>query len=72
LLALGLRVVFCAAGPLSSYVAVKLASINNVGPCHYIQLVGGGLISYFIWHDKPSLWTLPVEDWTLALRFGLS
>jgi drug/metabolite transporter (DMT)-like permease len=47
--------VFCAAGTLSFYVAVKHTSASNVSQYHYTQLVTGALISYFVWHDKPGL-----------------
>jgi len=54
-LALGTMGVFCAAGTLSFYVAVKHTSAGNVAQYHYTQLVTGGLISYLVWHDKPGL-----------------
>jgi drug/metabolite transporter (DMT)-like permease len=54
-LALGMMGVFCAAGTLSFYVAVKHTSASNVSQYHYTQLVTGALISYFVWHDKPGL-----------------
>jgi drug/metabolite transporter (DMT)-like permease len=54
-LALGIMGVFCAAGTLSFYFAVKHTSASNVSQFHYTQLLTGGLISYIVWHDKPGL-----------------
>jgi drug/metabolite transporter (DMT)-like permease len=54
-LALGMMGVFCAAGTLSFYVAVKHTSASNVSQYHYTQLLTGALISYIVWHDKPGL-----------------
>jgi drug/metabolite transporter (DMT)-like permease len=54
-LALGMMGVFCAAGTLSFYVAVKHTSASNVSQYHYTQLVTGALISYLVWHEKPGL-----------------
>jgi drug/metabolite transporter (DMT)-like permease len=54
-LALGMMGVFCAAGTLSFYVAVKHTSASNVSQYHYTQLVTGALISYLVWHDRPGL-----------------
>ena len=54
-LALGMMGIFCAAGTLSFYVAVKHTSASNVSQYHYTQLVTGALISYLVWHDKPGL-----------------
>jgi drug/metabolite transporter (DMT)-like permease len=54
-LALGMMGVFCAAGTLSFYVAVKHTSASNISQYHYTQLVTGALISYIVWHDKPGL-----------------
>ena len=54
-LALGMMGVFCAAGTLSFYVAVKHTSASNVSQYHYTQLLTGSLISYLVWHDKPGL-----------------
>jgi len=55
LLTLGLMGVFCAAGTLSFYYAVKHTSASNVSQFHYTQLLTGALISYLVWHDKPGL-----------------
>ena len=49
---------FCAAGTLAFYVAVKYTSAGNVSQYHYTQLVTGSLISYLVWHDKPGVWML--------------
>ena len=57
-LALGLMGIFCAAGTLAFYVAVKHTSAGNVSQYHYTQLVTGALISYLVWHDKPGVWML--------------
>jgi drug/metabolite transporter (DMT)-like permease len=54
-LALGLMGIFCAAGTLSFYFAVKHTSAGNVAQYHYTQLLTGALISYVVWHDKPGL-----------------
>lgn len=54
-LALGMMSIFCAAGTLSFYFAVKHTSASNVSQLHYIQLLTGALISYIAWHDKPGL-----------------
>ena len=54
-LALSMMGVFCAAGTLSFYVAVKHTSASNVSQYHYTQLLTGALISYIVWHDKPGL-----------------
>lgn len=54
-LALLLMGVFCAAGTLCFYVAVKHTSAGNVAQYHYTQLPTGALIAYVVWHDKPSL-----------------
>jgi drug/metabolite transporter (DMT)-like permease len=35
--------------------AYKLAPAATVAPFHYSQIITGGLIGYFIWHDVPSL-----------------
>jgi len=55
-LALGAMGVFCAAGTLSFYFAVKHTSASNVSQYHYTQLLTGALISYVVWHDKPGIW----------------
>jgi drug/metabolite transporter (DMT)-like permease len=55
LFAMGL---FCALGTLCFYIAVKHTSAANVAQYHYTQLVTGTLLTYLIWHDKPSLYVL--------------
>ena len=50
--------VFCAAGTLAFYVAVKYTSAGNVSQYHYTQLVTGALISYLVWHERPGVWML--------------
>lgn len=47
--------IFCAAGTLCFYIAVKHTSAANVSQYHYTQLLTGTLLSYLIWHDKPGL-----------------
>lgn len=47
--------IFCAAGTLSFYRAVKHTSASNVSQYHYTQLVTGTLVSYLVWRDKPGL-----------------
>jgi drug/metabolite transporter (DMT)-like permease len=56
--ALVLMGVFCAAGTLSFYVAIKYTSAGNVAPYHYTQLITGTLVSFIIWRDKPALPTI--------------
>ncbi len=46
---------FCAAGTLCFYIAVKHTSAANVSQYHYTQLLTGTLLSFLIWHDKPGL-----------------
>jgi drug/metabolite transporter (DMT)-like permease len=50
LFAMGL---FCAAGTLCFYIAIKHTSAANVAQYHYTQLPTGMLVSYLIWHEKP-------------------
>jgi drug/metabolite transporter (DMT)-like permease len=54
-MALGMMGIFCAAGTLSFYFAVKHTSASNVSQYPYTQLITGALISYLVWHDKPGL-----------------
>ncbi|HEY1804458.1 MAG TPA: DMT family transporter [Terracidiphilus sp.] len=49
---------FCAAGTLCFYTAVKHTSAANVSQYHYTQLLTGALLAYLIWHDKPSLYVV--------------
>lgn len=55
LFAMGL---FCAAGTLCFYIAVKHTSAANVSQYHYTQLITGTILSFLIWHDKPGLFVL--------------
>lgn len=55
LFAMGL---FCAAGTLCFYIAVKHTSAANVSQYHYTQLLTGTLLSFLIWRDKPGLFVL--------------
>jgi len=50
--------VFCAAGTLCFYTAVKHTSASNVSQYHYTQLLTGALISYVLWRELPTLWML--------------
>jgi len=68
-LALGMMGVFCAAGTLSFYVAVKHTSASNVAQYHYTQLLTGSLISYVVWHERPGL--AMVAGGTLIIGSGL-
>jgi drug/metabolite transporter (DMT)-like permease len=49
---------FCAAGTLCFYTAVKHTSAANVSQYHYTQLLTGTLISFLVWHDKPGFFVL--------------
>ncbi|HEX4030003.1 MAG TPA: DMT family transporter [Terracidiphilus sp.] len=66
LFAMGL---FCAAGTLCFYVAVKHTSAANVSQYHYTQLLTGTLISFLVWHDKPGFFVL--VGGSLILASGL-
>jgi drug/metabolite transporter (DMT)-like permease len=55
LFAMGL---FCAAGTLCFYIAVKHTSAANVSQYHYTQLLTGTLVSFLVWHDKPGFFVL--------------
>jgi drug/metabolite transporter (DMT)-like permease len=54
-LAMGMLDVFCEAGTLSFYVAVKHTSASNVSHYHHAQLATGALISYLVSHDRLGL-----------------
>jgi len=54
-LAVAMMGIFCAAGTLCFYRAVKHTSASNVSQYHYTQLVTGTLVSYLVWRDKPGL-----------------
>ena len=60
---------FCAAGTLCFYTAVKHTSAGNVSQYHYTQLLTGAVVSYLVWHDKPSVWI--VAGGTLILGSGV-
>jgi drug/metabolite transporter (DMT)-like permease len=66
LFAMGL---FCAAGTLCFYIAVKHTSAANVSQYHYTQLLTGTLVSYLVWHDKPGFFVL--VGGSLILASGL-
>lgn len=66
LFAMGL---FCAAGTLCFYIAVKHTSAANVSQYHYTQLLTGTLVSFLVWHDKPGLFV--VLGGSLILASGL-
>jgi drug/metabolite transporter (DMT)-like permease len=48
--------VFCAAGTLCFYTAVKHTSASNVSQYHYTQLLTGALVSYLAWRELPTVW----------------
>lgn len=48
--------VFCAAGTLCFYTAVKHTSASNVSQYHYTQLLTGAVVSYLAWRELPTLW----------------
>lgn len=50
--------VFCAAGTLCFYTAVKHTSASNVSQYHYTQLLTGAVISYALWREVPTLWMM--------------
>jgi len=66
LFAMGL---FCAAGTLCFYIAVKHTSAANVSQYHYTQLLTGTLVSFLVWHDKPGFFVL--VGGSLILASGL-
>jgi drug/metabolite transporter (DMT)-like permease len=66
LLAMGM---FCAAGTLCFYIAIKHTSAANVSQYHYTQLLTGTLLSFLIWHDKPGLFI--ILGGSLILAAGL-
>jgi drug/metabolite transporter (DMT)-like permease len=49
---------FCALGTLCFYIAVKHTSAANVSQYHYTQLITGTLVSYVVWHTRPSIYVL--------------
>jgi drug/metabolite transporter (DMT)-like permease len=46
--------IFCAAGTLCFYVAVKHTSAGNVSQYHYTQLLTGTLVSWIVWRSRPT------------------
>jgi drug/metabolite transporter (DMT)-like permease len=52
LLAMG---VFCAAGSLCFFAALKLATASTVSQYHYTQLLTGSLVSWLVWRQLPTL-----------------
>ena len=52
---LGAMGLFCAAGSICFFIAVKHTSAAHVSQYHYTQLITGALIGYLIWHEKPTV-----------------
>jgi drug/metabolite transporter (DMT)-like permease len=48
--------VFCVAGSMCFFIAVKHTSASNVSQYHYTQLLTGALISYLVWREVPTAW----------------
>jgi drug/metabolite transporter (DMT)-like permease len=46
--------IFCAAGTLCFYLAVKHTSAGNVSQYHYTQLLTGTFVSWLVWRNTPS------------------
>jgi drug/metabolite transporter (DMT)-like permease len=55
LIAMGL---FGAFGSMCFLAALKHTSPVHVSQCHYTQLVTGGLLTWFIWHETPTAYML--------------
>lgn len=53
LLAMGL---FCTAGSICFFVALKHTSAANVSQYHYTQLVTGALVAWLLWREVPTVW----------------
>lgn len=53
LLGMGL---FCAAGSICFFAALKHTTPSNVSQYHYTQLLSGSLVSYLIWRQLPTVW----------------
>ncbi len=66
LLAMG---VFCAAGSVCFFLALKLASASTVSQYHYTQLLTGSLVSWLVWRQLPTL--SMVIGGTLIVAAGL-
>ncbi len=60
---------FCALGTLCFYIAVKHTSAANVSQYHYTQLITGTLVTYLVWHTRPSWYVL--AGGTLILATGI-
>ena len=52
LLAMGL---FCAAGSICFFLALKHTTASTVSQYHYTQLLTGSLVSWLIWRQLPTL-----------------
>jgi drug/metabolite transporter (DMT)-like permease len=47
---------FCAFGSMCFFVALKHTSPVHVSQCHYTQLITGGLLTWLIWRETPTVW----------------
>ena len=47
--------IFCAAGTLNIYFAVRHISPSEVSQYHYTQLLARAFVVYLVWHNKPVL-----------------
>jgi drug/metabolite transporter (DMT)-like permease len=47
---------FCAFGSMCFFVALKHTSPVHVSQCHYTQLITGGLLTWLIWRETPTIW----------------
>ena len=68
-LALALMGVFCAAGTLCFYIAVKHTSASNVSQYHYTQLPTGAFVTWLVWRELPRANT--IAGGVLILASGL-
>jgi drug/metabolite transporter (DMT)-like permease len=50
--------ILCSIGSLCFFFALKHTTAANVSQFHYTQLVTGALMSWFVWRQTPSLFTL--------------
>jgi drug/metabolite transporter (DMT)-like permease len=48
--------VFCTAGSICFFTAVKHTSASNVSQYHYTQLLTGAVVSYLAWRELPTPW----------------
>lgn len=55
LLAVG---IFYVLGTMCFFFALKHTSPVHVSQCHYTQLVTGAIVTYLLWHEKPTLFML--------------